>query len=178
MTEKDLPFMNETEIVHLMKYISRDTNLLEIGGGGSTAFLSKFVKSILTIEHNKQWGFEIYDSLKSVRNNFTINVIEPNFPQQHPFQPAQPNQFDNYINYIKSIDKEFDVILIDGRDRVRSVEATIDKLVYGGYMIIHDFWNRPKYHSVLNIPNLKLVNEENSFPKGEVKDTLVILKKQ
>jgi hypothetical protein len=44
-------------------------------------------------------------------------------------------------------------------------------------MIIHDFWNRPKYHTILNLPQLKLVTESNSFPPGEIKDTIVILKK-
>jgi predicted O-methyltransferase YrrM len=178
MTEDEIPYMNETEIVHLMKYINRNTELLEIGGGGSTIFLSKFVKKIVTVEHNKEWAGKMFSVLqKSRKNNWTLHIAEPNFPQQHPFQPAQPGQFDRYINHIRSLDEVFDVILIDGRDRVRSVEATVDKLKRGGYMIIHDFWNRPKYHSVLNISQLKLITEKNSFPHGEIKDTLVILKK-
>jgi hypothetical protein len=178
MSDNKIPYMNDTEIVHLMKYINRNTQLLEIGGGGSTIFLSKFVKRIVTVEHNKEWGGRLVNILqKNRQNNWTLHIAEPNFPQQHPFQPAQPGQFDKYINHIKSLEDTFNVVLIDGRDRVRAVEATVDKLKRGGYMIIHDFWNRPKYHSVLNIPELKLVTEENSFPQGEIKDTIVILKK-
>lgn len=178
MSENETPYMNDTEIVHLMKYISRNTDMLEVGGGTSTIFLSKFVKRLVTVEHNKKWGSEILNTLQRTRrNNWTIHIAEPNFPQQHPFQPAQPGQFDRYINHLKSLEETFNVILIDGRDRVRSVEATVDKLRKGGYMIIHDFWNRPKYHSVLNIPQLKLITEENSFPQGDIVDTIVILKK-
>jgi predicted O-methyltransferase YrrM len=178
MTENEMPYMNETEIVHLMKYINRNTSLLEVGGGGSTIFLSKYVKRIVTVEHNKSWGSEILKILqRNRRTNWSIHIAEPNFPQQHPFQPAQPGQFDRYINHLKSLEETFDVILIDGRDRVRSVEATVDKLKKGGYMIIHDFWNRTKYHSVLNLPQIKLITEKNSFPKGEIKDTIVVLKK-
>jgi predicted O-methyltransferase YrrM len=178
MTEDEIPYMNETEIVHLMRYINRNTELLEIGGGGSTIFLSKFVKRIVTVEHNKEWGGKLANTLqKSRKNNWTLHIAEPNFPQQHPFQPAQPGQFDGYINHIRSLDEVFDVILVDGRDRVRSVEASLSKLKIDGYMIIHDFWNRPKYHTILNLPQLKLVTESNSFPPGEINDTIVILKK-
>ena len=172
-----IPYMNETEIVHLMKYVDRETSLLEIGGGGSTVFLSKFVRRIVTVEHNKEWATKLFSTLGTNRSNWTLHIAEPNFPQQHPFQPAQPGQFDRYINHIKSLDEVFDVVLVDGRDRVRSVEATVDKLKTGGYMIIHDFWNRQKYYSVLDHPKLKLITESNSFPQVEIKDTIVILKK-
>lgn len=177
ITLHDKPYMNDEEIFHMMKYIHRDVKMLEIGGGGSTVFLSKFVKRLVTVEHNKEWSSELWNLLGKRRRNWSIHIAEPNFPQQHPFQPAQPGQFDRYIDHISKIDEMFDVILIDGRDRVRSVHASLDKLNKNGHMIIHDFWNRPKYHSVLNIPELKLVNEENSFPQGEIKDTIVILKK-
>jgi predicted O-methyltransferase YrrM len=175
--KNSIPYMNEIEIVHMMKYIDRNVELLEIGGGGSTMFFSKFVKKITTIEHNKSYSEMLFSALHKYRKNWELHLVEPNFPQQHPFQPAQSGQFDNYIKSIQEIDGKFDVILIDGRDRVRSVNASVDKLKTNGYMIIHDFWNRPKYHSVLNHPKLKLITEPNSFPQGEIKDTIVILKK-
>lgn len=177
MSIDDKPYMTDEEILHMMKYIDRNVKMLEIGGGGSTVFLSKFVKHLVTVEHNKTWAGELWSLLGKRRRNWSIHIAEPNFPQQHPFQPAQPGQFDRYINHISKIDETFDVILIDGRDRVRSVYASLDKLKTNGYMIIHDFWNRPKYHSVLNIPQLKLITESNSFPPGEIKNTIVILKK-
>ena len=71
----------------------------------------------------------------------------------------------------------FDVILIDGRDRVRATNALVKNVKEGGYLIIHDFWNRPKYHNVLNLNGLELVVEKNSYPTDKIEDTLVILKK-
>ena len=177
MNENEIPYMTGDEIVHMMKYIDRETSLLEIGGGGSTIFLSKFVRRLVTVEHNKEYSKKLFNILGTIRDNWTLHIVEPNFPQQHPFEPAKPGQFDKYIDHISKIDEIFDVILIDGRDRVRSVHASLSKLKIGGYMIIHDFWNRPKYHSVLNIPQLKLITESNSFPPGEIKNTIVILKK-
>ena len=177
MSIKDKPHMKDIEIFHLLKYIDRDTRMLEIGGGGSTVFFSKFVERLLTVEHNKEWASQLWDLLGEKRPNWSLHVAEPNYPQQHPFQPAQRGQFDNYINFISNIKETFDVILVDGRARVRSVHSSLSKLKTDGYMIIHDFWDRPKYHSVLKIPNLKLVEESNSFPTHEIKDTIVVLKK-
>ena len=70
----------------------------------------------------------------------------------------------------------FDVIIVDGRDRVRATNALVQNLKEGGYLIIHDFWNRPKYHSVLSLNDLELVIEKNSHTQTE--DTLVVLRKK
>ena len=172
-----IPYMNDTEIVHLMRYINKNNEVLEIGGGHSTIFLSKFVKRLVTIEHNKEWGKTINTILRENNIITEIRIIEPDFPQSHPFQPAQPNQFDSYINYLSSLQEMFDVILIDGRDRVRATNALVKNVKEGGYLIIHDFWNRPKYHSVLSLNGLELVIEKNSHLTDKIEDTLVVLKK-
>ena len=48
MREKILPYMTNDEIVDLVSYITKDTEMLEIGGGNSTIFLSKFVTQTTT----------------------------------------------------------------------------------------------------------------------------------
>ena len=56
MREKILPYMTNDEIVDLVSYITKDTVMLEIGGGNSTVFLSNIVKKLTTIEHNLIWS--------------------------------------------------------------------------------------------------------------------------
>lgn len=172
-----IPYMNDAEIVHLMKYIDKTKEVLEVGGGHSTIFLSKFVKKIVTIEHNREWAKNVNNILRENNIITEIRVIEPDFPQNHPFQPAQLNQFNSYINYLSELEEMFDVIIIDGRDRVRATNALVKNLKIGGYMIIHDFWNRSKYHSVLSLNELELVIEKNSHPTDKIEDTLVVLRK-
>lgn len=170
--------MNSKEIIDLVTYLHRDCEMLEIGGGNSTLFFSKIVKRLVTIEHNKEWSDKISNDMKLISKcDWKIHVIEPSFPQIHPFQPAELGQFDNYINFISNLEKnQFDVILIDGRDRVRSTIASIPLLKKGGILLIHDFWNRPKYHSVLQLLELELVKDNNSYINSE--NTLVAFKKK
>jgi predicted O-methyltransferase YrrM len=152
--------------------------MLEIGGGNSTLFFSKIVKRLVTIEHNKEWSDKISNDIKSISKcDWSIHVVEPSFPQSHPFQPSEPGQFDNYINFISNLEKDqFDVILIDGRDRVRCTIASIPLLKKGGILLIHDFWNRPKYHSVLQLSELELIKDTNSYINSE--NTLAAFKKK
>ncbi len=177
-SKRYLPYMNSEEISDLITYIDKDTEMLEIGGGNSTLFFSKIVKRLVTIEHNKEWGDKISNDMKVVSKcDWKIHVIEPSFPQSHPFQPAEPGQFDNYVNFISNLEKEqFDVVLVDGRDRVRCTLASIPLLKKGGILIIHDFWNRPKYHSVLHISELELIKDDNSYENSE--NTLVAFRKK
>lgn len=171
--QKILPYMNNTEIVDLISYITKDTEMLEIGGGHSTIFLSKFVKRLVTIEHNSEWSKSIQDSLKNFNVDWTLYLIEPNWPQKHPFCPAEDGQFTNYVNFISTLsDNQFDVVLIDGRDRVKCSLASIPKLKVGGILLVHDFWNRKKYHSLIDVPELELIVDSNSYSNLE-SNTLV-----
>jgi hypothetical protein len=174
--KKKLPFMTSEEIVDLTTYIGRDSIMLEIGGGDSTVFLSRLVKKIVTLEHNLEWAEKIRENTKGFMS--TVFVVEPNWPQSHPFQPAEDGQFENYLNFLKSLDDDqFDVVLVDGRDRVKCVSASIPKLKRDGILLIHDFWNRPKYHSVLDFPEFDLILDSNSYGKNP-NNTLVAFRKK
>ena len=169
--------MTNDEIVDLVSYITKDTEMLEIGGGNSTIFLSKLVKRLVTIEHDLKWSKSITESLKNLNVNWELHVIEPNWPQLHPFYPAENGQFTNSVNFISTLsDNQFDVVLIDGRDRVKSTLASIPKLKVGGILLIHDFWNREKYHTLLNTPELQLIVDSNSYV-NLVTNTLAAFKK-
>lgn len=169
--------MTDREISHLVSFLTRNDKMLEVGGGDSTIFFSKLVSHLTTVEHNKNFGLQLIETIKGFSfTNVKIHIVEPNYPQKHNFQPAQPNQFDNYVNFLNQIEDTFDCILIDGRDRVRSTQSVLKSLKVGGFLFIHDFWNRPKYHSVLQIPQLRLIEEDNSYHKmGD--DTLVVFER-
>jgi predicted O-methyltransferase YrrM len=164
MMEK-IPYMTSDEIVDLVSYLDRDSEVLEIGGGGSTLFISRIVKKLITIEHNFEWSNRIKNRMASLskKSDWEIHIVPPAWPQVHPFQPAEPGQFDSYVEFISGLEKEsFDVILIDGRDRVRCFQSSLSLLKKGGTILIHDFWNREKYHSILDIPEINLIVKEKS----------------
>lgn len=178
MREKILPFMSETEIIDLVSYIDRNTVMLEIGGGQSTYFLSKYVKRLTTVEHNKEWASNIEDMMRNSKADWNLHLVEPNFPQSYPFEPAQPGQFDNYVKLISNLNDIYDVILVDGRDRVRVAKSCLGLLKKGGVLLVHDFWVRPKYFELLNTEGLELIEDTNSHKDvQESKNSLVAFRR-
>jgi len=172
-----IPLMNDIEIVHMVSYLDKNMTMLEIGSGSSTHFLSKIVKKLVSLEHNREWLEWVKELMKSNDSDWSYHLVEPSWPQGHPFEPSQPGQFDDYVKFIGTFEESyFDVILVDGRDRVRCSIEVISKLKRGGFLIIHDFWNRPKYHSLLDYPLIEMIEEDNSWGKIP-KNSIVVFKK-
>lgn len=80
------------------------------------------------------------------------------------------------IKFISNLENErFDFAWVDGRDRLRSAEAAIHSVKIGGFLAIHDFWIRKKYHSILKNPSLKTTYTMENYEK--TKNTLVVLQR-
>jgi hypothetical protein len=85
--------------------------------------------------------------------------------------PVSFQKIANWGNYSDSIipyRDQADLILVDGRFRIASALEAINTFNYSGYIIIHDFFNRPYYH-YLALKYLKIV---------DCADNLVVLKKR
>lgn len=162
---KPLPWMRDLEIVCIMQKVNRNTKMLEIGGGSSTVFFSQFVDSLVTIEHNVEWAETIHNRMQcNLYCKWDLHCIPPDFPQTDAFVPAQPGQFDSYVAQI-SAEKlghdSFDIIIIDGRDRVRSAIAATQLMHASSLLFVHDFWNRQnRYKALLNNDQLQLVQQK------------------
>mgnify|MGYP003124842857 FL=1 len=70
-----------------------------------------------------------------------------------------------YIDYINKPTElkynNYDVILVDGRARSMCAYVAKDLLKKTGYLLVHDFNNRPYYHGILNW--FEKVDEEESL---------------
>lgn len=72
-----LPEFDDSIIAGMMKYIDRDTVMLEYGSGGSTLFFSKFVKELYTLEHYDKF-YQIIKSSTDRLDNVHYYLVEPN----------------------------------------------------------------------------------------------------
>ena len=153
----------------ISKYLSYDKSMLEWGAGGSTLFFSKYVKEYTSIEHDEGW----YKKIKREIGNsidykwFTLHHVLNNKPRTIP---TQVEQFLDYINYVDVLNKKYDIVLIDGRARPYCAQKVIPYLKENAVVFIHDFWERPEYHWVL-----EYYDEIESIKKGQ---TIVALRKK
>lgn len=102
--------------------INKDMSVFEFGAGNSTLYFAKRVGSIVSVEHNQEWFDKINKNLQS---NNSINFCDLTYNGQ-------------YCRFIHCIDSKFDLIIIDGRDRVNCIKNCIEGLNDKGCIILDD----------------------------------------
>ena len=153
--------MNNQEVQKIFDLINDKSKILALTNGTNLDFLLDKAKNLHIVEYDKNRTDKITKRLKEKKVLFHVDCVEPSYPQANSFTPAKPKQFDNYINHIRSLKSthSFDSVFINGRDRLRAAKASLDLLKDGGYIFIHDFWERPRYHDMLHWPELELCDQ-------------------
>jgi len=153
---------DEQEIFN--KHVKSSQFYLEFGSGGSTLHvLQKSKAKIYSVESSIDWIAYLskYLYIRKARNNQRLFFHYVNIGQTgrwgYPVSEVSKNLFPNYSKDIfNTLDaNQIDTVLIDGRFRVACVLSVILNMHSNKNttIIIHDFWNREKYHIVLNYLN-------------------------
>lgn len=124
----ELPWMNFSVVSFLQQRLNKDLKLFEYGSGYSTAFFSKLVKDVTSVEYNLEW-FELVKS-KSPNNVKLVHLVA--------------DKDGEYCRAIKNSQELFDVVVVDGRDRVNCMKQSLPCLTENGVIILDDS-NRGKY---------------------------------
>lgn len=106
----------------------------EFGSGNSTLFMAQRVKEVYSIEHNIDW-FNNVVSNKMTNINLMLSTSD--------------NEVD-YITKFLLIDKNIDLIVVDGIHRNKCIETAITKLSDNGVIILDDS-ERKEYFDGINL---------------------------
>jgi len=117
-----LPWMSYGVIALLEERLTNDITLFEYGSGYSTLFYAERVKRVVSVEYNQDW----YNNIRA--------RAEPNVELIY-----QPLEYDgDYCRLINRQHGTFDVVIVDGRDRVRCAINSFDALSERGVIILDD----------------------------------------
>lgn len=119
----------EKNIKSIQAFEAREPKILELGSGWSTVWFASMMNlhtTLISLEHNREWLWEVRDTLK---NNFNIHEETPWFLEPKQFSKKVASQF-----------WEFDLILIDCIDEARlpSLFASLTRLSPGGWLVLDD----------------------------------------
>lgn len=136
----DTPMMHKDEYVLIQNSLDTTKTMLEWGSGTSTIYFSKFAKHIDSIEHDLSWYNKINNLIrKNNINNVSYHHISWNKPRPAGGVTTY-DMFSDYINHVGTINKQYDVVLIDGRARFWCAKKILPYLKKDSVVFIHDFW--------------------------------------
>lgn len=135
------PMMNAPEVEALRAVLQeyRPTRVLEWGAGGSTLYWPREFPDIdwHTIEHDQRY----YDAVSAQRLAPNASMLRLDFPEYYAAAPALGM---------------FDLIIVDGRERVHCASVARYMLNEGGVVLVHDF-TRERYKSLFTFYNHSVV---------------------
>lgn len=129
-----IPWLSYGIIELLEERLTKDLNVFEFGSGGSTLWLASRVNKIYSVESDDQWYNSIKLALPSNVDYFFERV--PKMTYQEAVYRELGMGFENYSDKIKTLPLLFDLVLIDGIDRLNSIYSAIEKVSPKGVIIV------------------------------------------
>jgi len=121
-----IPWMNYNVCEFLRERLNKNINLFEYGAGASTSFYCKYAKRVTSVENNRYWYEKVKKNLPS-----NSELLFREFDVSTNIGP-------NYITAASDTGDKYDVIVIDGKDRVNCVKSSINSLSDGGVFVLDD----------------------------------------
>jgi len=125
-----VPWFTYPAIEFLKRRIHPDMSLFEYGCGSSTLWWSKRVNEIISVEHIEDWYNQI------------VTIIPGNVKLHH----IELENDSAYSNKIKEYQNRFDIVVLDGSDRINCAINSLTALKEDG-VLIWDNSDREEYES-------------------------------
>jgi hypothetical protein len=146
------PFYTSGVIEKIRSLLNTKMVEFEWGSGVSSRWYAKQVKKYICVEHSEEWFNRTKKVFKNnnVKNTEIIFSAETDLPLDFSWKkqwqyysilnypPANPKFKDNIATINQYLDKHFDCIVIDSRERVGCLVHAIPKLTTDGLLIFND----------------------------------------
>ncbi|WP_443945445.1 FkbM family methyltransferase [Pedobacter sp. AW1-32] len=119
---KALPWVTYSFIDFIKNRINKSLDIFEYGSGSSTIFYAERAKSVTSVEHDKGW----FDNVKNSSPE-NANII---------FCELETNG--EYSKKASTLNKKYDIIIVDGRDRVNCCKHSVNALSTSGVLVLDD----------------------------------------
>jgi len=127
--DNPIPWLTYPIISFLEKRVTENMKVFEYGSGNSTLWWASKVNKVVSCEHDENW----YQIMKNKLPHTVEYIFNENI------------YTGNYCEEILKSNNKFDIILIDGRDRVKCAINSISQLSDKGVIIWDDMY-RESYH--------------------------------
>jgi len=123
-----LPWVTYPFIDFIQNRLNKDMCIYEFGSGNSTLFYASRVKNITSVEHDIGW----------------FNTIIDKMPINAKIILASLDDGDNYDMSAINSNTLYDIIIVDGRERIKCINNSVQALKHDGVLVLDDS-EREKY---------------------------------
>jgi hypothetical protein len=117
-----IPWYTYPAIRFLKDRVPKSVTVFEFGMGNSTCWWGRRTTQVTTVEHDRSWHERVARSMPD-----NIHVI------------LAAVDSDDYIAAAAKLQRNFDILVIDGRRRARCCESSLPNLTESGVIIWDDF---------------------------------------
>ena len=153
--------MSDAELALLDRHAPLGGKVLEFGCGGSTLhFFAQGAFSVTSVESDARWIEEVtrQQAMLPLLKSRRWLPIYGNLGETRDWgRPVEDEPQVSWLSYHQLCwdmmpDTAFDLVFIDGRFRVACLcQSLLRCSREGALFIMHDFWDRPLYHPVLEL---------------------------
>jgi hypothetical protein len=117
-----IPWVTYSFIDFIKERIKKQHTVFEFGSGNSTFFYAKYAGIVVSVEHDKEW----YDKIVKEK------------PENSEMIFCELVRGGDYCKMPVKLEETFDVIIVDGRDRVNCCKQAVDALSSNGVVVLDD----------------------------------------
>jgi SAM-dependent methyltransferase len=117
-----IPWVTYSFIDFIKERITKAHSVFEFGSGNSTYFYAKYAGKVVSVEHDQDW----------------YNKIINTKPENAEMIFTELKTDGDYCRMPVKLGTKFDVIIVDGRDRVNCCKQAVDALTPGGVVVLDD----------------------------------------
>lgn len=146
----EIPWVTYKAISWLEGYLTPSMTVFEYGAGGSTVFLAKRAKRVVSVEHDEGYYRYLSRRMASLGNCELMLRIPGAWSDANDEFVSYQDKYRgvSFEDYVKSIDQypdsSFDLVIIDGRARMACIRRAMCKVKPDGYLML-DNAERPGY---------------------------------
>ncbi|MBD1394160.1 O-methyltransferase [Mucilaginibacter glaciei] len=119
-----IPWVTYSFIDFIKDRLNKAHTVFEFGSGNSTYFYAKYAGVVVSVEHDKEWFDKIEQSGKKPENSELIYT--------------ELVRGGDYCQMPGKLQEKFDIIIVDGRDRVNCCKQAVDALSETGVVVLDD----------------------------------------
>ena len=123
-----IPWVTYSFIDFIKDRLKKHHTIFEFGSGNSTYFYAKYAGIVVSVEHDKEW----FDKIVSTK------------PENAELIYCELVRDGDYCRVPLKLEENFDIIIVDGRDRVNCCKQAVNSVSEKGVIVLDDS-ERPDY---------------------------------